>query len=215
MINPDELKFDENGLIPAVVTDYYSKKVLTLAYMSRESLEISIKEGQTCFYSRSRKTLWRKGETSGNTQKIVNIYADCDKDALTVEVIKKGPACHLGSDSCFTEPLYLADDVNQFSYDGLYDMLVERKETLPENSYTSYLFREGTDKIIKKIGEESTEVIVAAKGGDREEIIFELADLIYHYTVLMVNDGISPADVSAELAKRHIIDKKVKQKRMQ
>ncbi|MCD8201828.1 MAG: bifunctional phosphoribosyl-AMP cyclohydrolase/phosphoribosyl-ATP diphosphatase HisIE [Clostridia bacterium] len=211
----DELKFDEKGLIPAIVTDYYSKKVLTLAYMSRESLKISMDEGRTCFFSRSRNELWRKGETSGNVQKIVNIYADCDRDALTVEVIKSGPACHLGTDSCFTDPVYLCDDVNQFSYEGLYDMLVERKETLPENSYTSYLFKEGTDKIIKKIGEESTEVIVAAKGRDKAETVFELADLIYHYTVLMVNDGITPAEVTEELAKRHIIDKKVKQKYMQ
>ncbi len=211
----DELKFDENGLIPAIVVDYYTKKVLTLAYMNRQSLEISINEGKTCFFSRKRQTLWRKGETSGNFQHIVSIRCDCDKDALEIQVKKDGPACHLGTDSCFNDFLYLAGDNPPFSYDSLYDMLKDRKEHLPENSYTSYLFKEGKDKILKKVGEESTEVIIAGKGGDRAEIIFELADLIYHFTVLMVSEKIEISDVCDELAKRHIIDKKVKQKKMQ
>ncbi len=210
-----QLKFDENGLIPAIVTDYYTKEVLTLAYMNKESLEISITEGYTCFYSRSRKCLWRKGETSGNTQKIVSIVADCDHDALKVEVIKNGPACHLGTESCFNSYIFKNEDINEFSYNGLYNLLAERKKTLPEGSYTSYLFKEGNDKILKKVGEECTEVIIAAKGGDKAETIYELADLIYHYTVLMVNNGIKPSDICDELAKRHVIDKKVKQKYMQ
>lgn len=214
-MNISQLKFDENGLIPAIVTDYYTKEVLTLAYMNEESLKISIEEGYTCFYSRSRKCLWRKGETSGNTQKIVSIISDCDNDALRVEVIKNGPACHLGTESCFNNYVFKAENINEFSYDGLYNLLVDRKKTLPEGSYTSYLFKEGLDKILKKVGEECTEVIVAAKGGDKAETIYEIADLIYHFTVLMAYDDIKPSDICDELAKRHIIDKKVKQKKMQ
>lgn len=215
MIDLNSLKFDENGLIPAVVTDFYSKKVLTVAYMNRESLEISIKEGKTCFYSRSRKCLWRKGETSGNFQHIVSILADCDLDALTVEVVKDGPACHTGTDSCFTNYVYKSDNLPEFSIDGLYELLQGRKAQRPEGSYTTYLFEQGIDKILKKVGEECTEVIVAGKGGDKEETVYEIADLAYHVMVLMVEMGIEPKDVIAELAKRHIIDHKVKQQKMQ
>ncbi len=214
MINADQLKFDANGLIPAVVTDYYTKKVLTVAYMNRESLEISMKEGKTCFYSRSRKKLWRKGETSGNFQHIVSIKCDCDKDALTVEVIKDGPACHLGTDSCFNDFVYTNDEIPQFSIDGLYELLEGRMRDKPENSYTTYLFEQGIDKILKKVGEECTEVIVAGKGGDKAETVFEIADLCYHVMVLMVQMGIKPSEVKGELAKRHIIDHKVKQQKM-
>lgn len=214
MINADELKFDANGLIPAVVTDYYTKKVLTVAYMNRESLEISINEGKTCFFSRSRKKLWRKGETSGNFQHIVAIKCDCDKDALTVEVIKDGPACHLGTDSCFNEFVYANESVPQFSLDGLYELLEVRMRDKPQNSYTTYLFEQGIDKILKKVGEECTEVIVAGKGGDKAETVFEISDLCYHVLVLMVQMGIKPSDVMDELAKRHIIDHKVKQQKM-
>ncbi len=214
MINADELKFDANGLIPAVVTDYYTKKVLTVAYMNRESLEISIKEGKTCFFSRSRQKLWRKGETSGNFQHIVSIKCDCDKDALTIEVIKDGPACHLGTDSCFNEFVYANDSVPQFSVDGLYELLEGRMRDKPQNSYTTYLFEQGIDKILKKVGEECTEVIVAGKGGDKAETVFEISDLCYHVLVLMVQMGIKPSDVMDELAKRHIIDHKVKQQKM-
>ena len=214
MINIDELKFDEKGLIPAVVTDYYTKKVLTVAYMNRESLEISIKEGKTCFWSRSRRKLWRKGETSGNFQHIVCIKADCDRDALTVEVVKDGPACHLGTDSCFNDYLYKSNERAEFSVDGLYELLKGRKENKPQGSYTTYLFEQGIDKILKKVGEECTEVIVAGKGGDRAETVFEISDLTYHVLVLMAEMGIEPKDIVDELAKRHIIDHTVKQQKM-
>ena len=210
-----ELKFDEKGLIPAIVQDFYSKKVLTLAYMNRESLEISIRERKTCFFSRSRQELWRKGETSGNFQHIVSIYADCDGDALVVEVIKDGPACHTGSDSCFFEPIFLSPELTQFSYDDLYQLIEGRKTEKKEGSYTTYLFEKGMDKILKKVGEECTEVIIGAAKGDKEETIYEIADLAYHVMVLMVEAGIELKDVTAELARRHVIDHKVKQERMQ
>lgn len=214
MIDIKNLKFDGNGLIPAVITDYYTKEVLTVAYMNAESLEISIKEGKTCFYSRSRKCLWRKGETSGNFQHIVSIVADCDLDALTVEVVKDGPACHLGTQSCFNNYVYKSDNLSDFSVDKLYKLLRERNQSRPEGSYTTYLFEQGIDKILKKVGEESTEVIVAGKGGDKAETTYEIADLMYHVMVLMVNMGIDTKDVIDELAKRHIIDHKIKQQKM-
>ena len=211
----DQLKFDQNGLIPAVVQDYFSKQVLTVAYMNRESLEISMREGRTCFYSRSRKQLWRKGETSGNTQQIVTIKADCDMDALVVEVIKAGPACHTGQESCFFNPVYQSDEHQDFSMEALYQLLEGRKTSPKEGSYTTYLFQKGIDKILKKVGEECTEVIVAGKGGDKEETIFEIADLTYHVMVLMVEMGITPKDVFAQLESRHVVDHKVKQEKMQ
>lgn len=213
MLNIDELKFDAQGLIPAVVVDAASKNVLTLAYMNRESLEISMKEGRTCFWSRSRQELWRKGETSGNVQHIVDITADCDRDALVVTVNKEGPACHLGTDSCFNDKVFQGDQPAPFSVEGLYALLQGRKETLPEGSYTTYLFQKGLDKILKKVGEESTEVIIAGKANDKPETIYEIADLMYHVMVLMVEMGISVEDVTAELASRHVIDHKVKQER--
>ena len=215
MINTSELKFDENGLIPAVITDFYSKKVLTVAYMNRESLQISIDEGKTCFWSRSRKCLWRKGETSGNFQHIVSIVADCDFDALTIEDIKAGPACHWGTESCFNSYLYKSDKLPEFSFESLYELLLQRKREKPEGSYTTYLFESGIDKILKKVGEESTEVIVAGKGGEKAETIYEIADLAYHVMVLMAEMDIELKDVISELAKRHIIDHKVKQQKMQ
>ena len=214
MINIDELKFDERGLIPAVVVDAYSKKVLTVAYMNKESLKISMEKELTCFYSRSRKELWLKGETSGNYQHIVSITTDCDRDALTVVVEKDGPACHLGTDSCFEYPVFVSETRNEFSMEGLYELLEERKRDLPEGSYTSYLFEKGLDKILKKIGEESTEVIIAGKAEDKRETVYEIADLAYHVLVLMVEAGISVEDVKKELASRHIIDHKVKQEKM-
>ena len=214
-MNIDELKFDEKGLIPAVVQDYFSKQVLTVAYMNRESLEISMKGGRTCFFSRSRQQLWRKGETSGNTQEIVTIKADCDMDALVVEVIKKGPACHTGAESCFFNPVYQSDDHQDFSMEALYQLLVGRKNNPKEGSYTTYLFQKGIDKILKKVGEECTEVIVAGKGGSKEETIFEIADLAYHVMVLMVEMGIEPKDIFAQLESRHVVDHKVKQEKMQ
>ena len=214
MLNIDELKFDEQGLIPAVVVDSITKKVLTVAYMNRESLAISMEKGLTCFWSRSRQELWLKGETSGNYQHIVSITADCDKDALVVMVEKEGPACHLGQDSCFHNPLWQSDERHEFSLQGLYDMLVGRNETRPEGSYTTYLFEKGIDKILKKVGEECTEVIIAGKADDKAETIYELADLAYHAMVLMVQMGISVEDIHKELASRHIIDHKVKQEKM-
>ncbi|MBR6528818.1 MAG: bifunctional phosphoribosyl-AMP cyclohydrolase/phosphoribosyl-ATP diphosphatase HisIE [Firmicutes bacterium] len=214
MINIDELKFDAAGLIPAIVVDNLTNKVLTLAYMNRESLKISLERGQTCFYSRSRQELWLKGETSGNYQNIVSITADCDKDALVVVVDKEGPACHTGSDSCFFNPVYKSAERGEFSLDGLYDLLQGRKDEMPEGSYTTYLFQKGIDKILKKIGEESTEVIIAAKADDKKETVYEIADLAYHIMVMMVEMGIPLEDVRKELASRHIIDHKVKQEKM-
>lgn len=214
MINIDELKFDEKGLIPAVVIDDDSRKVLTVAYMNRESLEISMKEGKTCFWSRSRQELWRKGETSGNFQHIVNIQTDCDKDALTVYVKKDGPACHLGTDSCFNDDVYVSDELHSFTLEGLMEMLVGRKVEKKEGSYTTYLFEKGIDKILKKVGEECTEVIIAAKDNDKKETIYEIADLAYHVMVMMIEMGITLDDVHNELASRHVIDHKVKQEKM-
>lgn len=214
MITPEELKFDENGLIPAIVVDAVSKKVLTLAYMNRESLKISMERGLTCFWSRSRQQLWLKGETSGNYQHIVSITADCDRDALVVMVEKDGPACHTGSDSCFTAPVWQSEELSEFSLEGLYGLLEGRKKDRPEGSYTTYLFDKGIDKILKKVGEECTEVIIAGKADDRAETIYEIADLAYHVMVLMVQMGIRVEDVHRELASRHIIDHKVKQEKM-
>ena len=214
MFDVNQLKFDERGLIPAVVVDTETKRVLTLAYMNRESLAISMERGLTCFYSRSRQTLWLKGETSGNYQHIVSITADCDRDALLVEVKKDGPACHLGTDSCFSEEIYEGETAPGFRYEALMEMLRGRKENPKEGSYTSYLFSKGKDKILKKIGEESTEVIIAAKDDDLANTVYELGDLLYHCMVLMIEQGISLVDIRKEMAGRHVIDRKVKQEKM-
>lgn len=214
MIEIKDLKFDEKGLIPAIVVDALSKKVLTLAYMNEESLKISLEKKKTCFWSRSRNELWLKGETSGNYQNIVSITADCDRDALVVMVEKEGPACHLGTESCFNDKLFINEDKNEFSIDGLYELLQGRKENLPEGSYTTYLFNKGIDKILKKVGEECTEVIIAGKANDKKETIYEVADLCYHVMVMMVEMGISLEEVRKELASRHVIDHKVKQEKM-
>ncbi len=210
----EELKFDEKGLIPAVVVDAATKKVLTVAYMNRESLEISMKEGTTCFWSRSRQELWRKGETSGNKQHIVSIVTDCDKDALTVSVYKDGPACHLGTDSCFNNTVFESDEREEFSLEALMKVIEGRKLEKKEGSYTTYLFEKGIDKILKKVGEECTEVIIAGKADDKAETIYEIADLVYHVMVLMIEMGISIDDIRNELASRHVIDHKVKQEKM-
>ena len=212
-MNLDELKFDEKGLIPAIVVDDETGKVLTLAYMNRESLAISMEKKLTCFWSRSRQELWLKGETSGNYQHIVSITADCDMDALEVRVKKDGPACHTGEESCFHNPI-LGEKADKFQLEGLYQLLLSRKKELPEGSYTTYLFQKGLDKILKKVGEESTEVIIAGKAEDKAETVYEIADLAYHVLVLMVQMGISVEDIRAELASRHIIDHKVKQEKM-
>ena len=213
-MNINELKYDSNGLIPAVVTDAETGKVLTVAYMNSESLAITMKEGRTCFWSRSRGELWRKGETSGNVQHVVDVTADCDRDALLVRVKKDGPACHTGNESCFNEVIYASEENAAFSPDALMELIKGRKTEKKEGSYTSYLFEKGIDKILKKIGEESTEVIVAGKGGDKAETIYEIADLYYHVMVLMAEMGISNDDVMRELASRHVIDRKVKQEKM-
>lgn len=210
-----ELKFDERGLIPAIVQDHYTKEVLTLAYMNAESLAITIDERRTCFWSRSRQELWRKGETSGNVQHVVSITADCDGDALVVEVVKDGPACHTGAESCFFHELYLSDELKQFSYEGLYRLIQGRKTSPKEGSYTTYLFEKGLDKILKKVGEECTEVIIAGEKEDKAETIYEISDLAYHVLVLMVQAGITVEEITRELEKRHVIDHKVKQERMQ
>ena len=212
-MNLDALRFDEKGLIPAIVVDDETGKVLTLAYMNRESLAISMEKKLTCFWSRSRQALWLKGETSGNYQHIVSITADCDGDALEVRVKKDGPACHTGAESCFHNPV-LGETREKFRLEGLYQLLQSRKKELPEGSYTTYLFQKGLDKILKKVGEESTEVIIAGKAGDKAETIYEIADLAYHVLVLMVQMGISVEDIRKELASRHIIDHKVKQEKM-
>ena len=214
MIDISELKFDEKGLIPAVIVDSKSKQVLTLAYMNRESLGISLAEERTCFWSRSRQELWRKGETSGNVQHIVSVTADCDRDALVVEVEPEGPACHLGGASCFEFPVWRSETRQSFSADALMALLADRKKEMPEGSYTSYLFEKGLDKILKKVGEEATEVIIAGKAEDKRETVYEIADLAYHVMVLMTEAGITLDDVRAELASRHIIDHKVKQEKM-
>ena len=214
MIDISELKFDERGLIPAIVADARTKKVLMLAWMNEESLRISLEKELTCFWSRSRQELWLKGETSGNYQHIVSVTADCDGDALLVLVEPDGPACHLGTESCFAYPLWQSGTRGAFSADGLMALLQGRKEEKPEGSYTTYLFEKGLDKILKKIGEESTEVIIAAKAQDRRETIYEIADLAYHVMVLMTEAGISLNDVRDELASRHVIDHKVKQEKM-
>ena len=212
MVNVEEIKFDEKGLVPAIVVDADTNQVLTLAYMNEESLRISLEKKLTCFWSRSRQELWLKGETSGNYQHIVSVTADCDRDALVVKVRKDGPACHLGTESCFEYPLLVEEE--DFTLDTLYTLLLDRKKTMPEGSYTSYLFQKGLDKILKKVGEECTEVIVAAKGGDRAETVYEVSDLAYHVMVLMVELGIKPEEIRRELASRHVIDHKVKQEKM-
>lgn len=214
MIDISTLKFDEKGLIPAVVVDTQSGKVLTVAYMNAESLQISMEKGLTCFFSRSRQKLWLKGETSGNVQHIVRITADCDRDALVVEVRKEGPACHLGTDSCFCDVIFEGGEPTAFQYEALMAMLEGRKAQPKEGSYTTYLFEKGLDKMLKKVGEETTEVIIAAKDGDRANTIYEIGDLMYHVMVMMVEMGISLEDVKKEMASRHVIDKKIKQEKM-
>ncbi len=210
----EDLKFGKDGLIPAIVVDADTKDVLTLAYMNKESLQITLDEKRTCFWSRSRGELWRKGETSGNVQHVVSVTADCDKDALLVRVKKDGPACHTGEESCFFNDVYVGEETQGFSLNGLYNLLLQRKAELPQGSYTTYLFEKGLDKILKKIGEECTEVIIAGKADDKKETIYELADLTYHAMVLMAQMGITVEEVRDELASRHIIDHKVKQEKM-
>lgn len=212
--NSQTLRFDSHGLIPAIVQDHYTKEVLTLAYMNAETLALTIAEGRTVFWSRSRQEIWRKGETSGNVQRVVSITADCDKDALVIDVVKTGPACHTGAESCFFNPVFVSEELKQFTWQGLYELIEGRKTHPQEGSYTSYLFDKGLEKILKKVGEESTEVIIAGKAVDKRETVYEIADLAYHVMVLMVEMGISVDEIRKELASRHIIDHKVKQEKM-
>ncbi len=213
-MNIQELKFDAQGLIPCVVQDFYTNEVLTVAYMNQESLTATLKDRQMTFYSRSRQELWRKGETSGNTQELVELKADCDQDSLVAKVIKAGPACHTGAESCFFNEVFKAEDKQEFSVQDLYELILGRKMNPQEKSYTSYLFSKGNEKILKKIGEESTEVVIGAMKESKEETTYEIADLIYHLLVLMANNEILPAEVMAELSKRQVVDKKVKQETM-
>ncbi len=215
MFDIEKLKFDEKGLIPAIVVDDETGDVLTLAYMNKESLSISLENKKTCFWSRSRQELWLKGETSGNYQHIVSITADCDMDALTVRVKKDGPACHTGENSCFFNPVFENGEIAPaFSVDSLVKTIEGRKLDPKEGSYTTYLFEKGIDKILKKVGEECTEVIIAGKADDKKETVYEIADLMYHVLVLMIEMGISVDDIMAELKSRHVIDHKVKQEKM-
>ena len=214
MIEIKDLKFDEKGLIPAIVVDGASGEVLTLAYMNEESLKITLEEKRTCFWSRSRGELWRKGETSGNVQHVLSVVADCDKDALVVKVKKDGPACHTGKESCFFNDIYEGERKKEFSFRSLYELLMQRKAERPQGSYTTYLFEKGIDKILKKVGEECTEVIIAGKAADKKEAIYEIADLAYHVLVMMAELGITVEEVKEELASRHVIDHKVKQEKM-
>lgn len=213
MTEIDQLKFDEKGLIPAVIVEAGTHELLMVAYMNRESLKISMETGKTCFWSRSRQELWTKGETSGNYQHIVSITADCDLDTLKVVVEKDGPACHTGAETCFFNPVYQSDEKSDFTMDALMELIRGRKTNPQEGSYTTYLFQKGLDKILKKIGEESTEVIIAAKDNDPKETIYEISDLVYHVMVMMIEQGISLEDIRKELASRHVIDHKVKQEK--
>ena len=213
-MNIEQIKFDEKGLVPAIIQDYYTKKVLTLAYMNKESLEITLRDKKTCFFSRSRQELWLKGETSGNYQRVVSVKYDCDADALLVEVKKDGPACHTGAESCFFNSLFEAEDYSSFTPEKLYELIKDRKVNPNKKSYTTYLFEKGLDKILKKVGEECTEVIIAAKNNDNDELRYEIADLYYHTLVLMIEQDLTIQDVKDELAKRHVIDHKVKQEKM-
>ncbi len=213
-INIDNLKFDEKGLIPAIVQEYSTGKVLMMAYMNRQSLDISLAEGKTCFFSRSRGELWRKGESSGNYQEIVSVKADCDGDALLIKVIKAGPACHTGEESCFYGDIFANEKHIDFSMDDLYSLVLGRKTEKKEGSYTTYLFEKGKEKILKKVGEECSEVIIGAMKDSMEETIYELSDLAYHALVLMAEMGITPGDIRTELAGRHVVDRKTKQETM-
>ena len=213
-MNIEQIKFDEKGLVPAIIQDYYTKEVLTLAYMNKESLEITLRDKKTCFFSRSRQELWLKGETSGNYQHVVSVKYDCDADALLVEVKKDGPACHTGAESCFFNSLFEAEDYSSFTPEKLYELIKDRKINPNEKSYTTYLFEKGLDKILKKVGEECAEVIIGAKNNDNDELRYEIADLYYHTLVLMIEQGLTIQDVKDELAKRHVVDHKVKQEKM-
>ena len=215
MFDIKNLKYNQDGLIPAIITDAADGAVLMLGYMNAESLGITLEKKKVCFFSRSRQKLWLKGETSGNFLNVVSIKTDCDADTLLITAKPDGPTCHTGVRSCFFEDIYEDEDAEQaFCLDDLMKLIEGRKIDPKEGSYTTYLFEKGIDKILKKVGEECTEVIIAGKGGDRAEAIFEIADLTYHIMVMMTEMGISIDEVRAELASRHVVDKKIKQEKM-
>lgn len=206
MIDVNNLKYDQNGLIPAIIQDYTTKDVLMLGYMNNESLKLTLETKRTWFFSRSRQKLWNKGETSGNFHDVKGIKYDCDKDTLLVEVKPMGPTCHTGENSCFYSSIYeeATEDIEALKvFDLLYNRIVNRKEEPIEGSYTKYLFEKGIDKILKKVGEEASEVIIASKNDDKEEIIYEVSDLMYHLLVLLVDRDISFDEIRQELFERY------------
>lgn len=198
----EEIKFDDKGLVPAVVQDIESNKVLMLAYMNKESIQKTFEEGIVHYYSRSREKLWKKGETSGNIQRLKGFYYDCDCDSLLIMVEQVGVACHTGNYSCFFNEVLKAENKKTDIIKELYSLLEDRKENPKEGSYTNYLFREGLDKILKKVGEETSEVIIGAKNKSKEELVYEISDLVYHLLVLMVNENVSIGDIKKELTSR-------------
>lgn len=201
-INPSDVRFDERGLVPAIVQDARTREVLTLAYMNEESLRRTLEEGETWFWSRSRSELWHKGATSGNTQRVVEVRTDCDSDALVVLVEPRGPACHTGARSCFGSEEGEVEANIGVVLEEVYGVVSERRREMPEGSYTTYLFEKGLNKILKKVGEESAETIIAAKDGDAEALKAETADLLYHLVVMLVERGLTLEDVGRELARR-------------
>jgi phosphoribosyl-ATP pyrophosphohydrolase/phosphoribosyl-AMP cyclohydrolase len=201
-LKPEDVRFDERGLVPAVVQDARTREVLTLAYMNEESLRRTLAEGETWFWSRSRSELWHKGATSGNTQRVVEVRLDCDSDALVVLVEPRGPACHMGATSCFGGEARDVEEGIGVVLEELYRVVSDRRREMPAGSYTTYLFEKGLNKILKKVGEESAETIIAAKDGDPEALKSETADLLYHLVVLLVERGLSLEDVGRVLARR-------------
>lgn len=197
------LKFDEKGLIPVVVQDVDTKEVLMLAYMNKESMKKTLRDKKATYYSRSREELWTKGEISGNTQHVVGFYYDCDKDTILLIVKQKGVACHTGNYSCFFNKIFCDEKIsNNELLKRLYELIEDRKNNPKEGSYTNYLFDKGLDKILKKVGEESAEVIIGAKNENKNEMIYEISDLVYHVLVLMVNSNIKIEDIKDELQGR-------------
>ncbi|MEK4521109.1 bifunctional phosphoribosyl-AMP cyclohydrolase/phosphoribosyl-ATP diphosphatase HisIE [Psychrobacillus sp. FSL W7-1493] len=198
------LTFDDKGLIPVIVQHAVTREVLTLAYMNEEAYEKTVETKEAWFFSRSRQELWHKGETSGNTQKVVSIQTDCDSDALVLEVLPSGPACHTGEETCFHKSLEKFEEASGYNVmTKLIKTIEERQQTMPEGAYTTYLFEKGVDKICKKVGEEASEVIIASKNNDAEELKWEAADLIYHLLVLLQNQKVSYYDLLQVLQKRH------------
>lgn len=197
------IKFNEKGLVVAVAQDYLTNDVLMVAYMNKESIEITLNEKRACYFSRSRQSLWRKGETSGHIQNLKGLYYDCDADSILMKVEQIGCACHTGAYSCFFNKVYEENITDQAILNKVYNQIINRKENPVEGSYTNYLFDKGLDKILKKVGEETSEVIIGAKNKNKDELVYELSDLIYHSLVLMVSEGVTIDDIKEELTKRH------------